>query len=667
MNMARGNMRFYLSLLTGAAAIAAFPVMAPNPYYLNVANIIGLNTITVVGLNLLIGYAGQISLGHAAFYGLGAYLSAILTVTYHVPPWLAMLVALLATGVVALLIGIPTLRLHGHYLVMATLGFNLIVNIVTIQWDSVTGGPSGFPGIPNLTLGPWTFDSDRKMFYLIWGCALMGIVLALNLVNSRVGRGLRALHSSEVAANSLGVNTEMFKVKVFVLSALYASVAGSLYAHYLTFVSPKTFDIFFSVELVTMVIVGGMGSIWGALFGTTLLTSLPSILHFVDEYKDVCYGLILVSILIFLPQGLIVALRQLLFARQRSCDHPDTTGQPGIIPGADHTPAVMVQSERIVATGDTRCQKRSCSAPPASELVTVPRERDNGPKSRWGRPGGGDGLSFQIHGAQSRLKPGERSCEPSPILSVRKISISFGGIMALAQVSFDMPRGAITALIGPNGAGKTTMINVISGMYRPPKGFVLLDGTDVGGRAPHSMAALGLTRTFQNVQVLDHMSVLENVMVGLHALTTRGFAYSVFHPPGFWESERMIEEQAWDALRFFGLDHKANLPSADLSFGDQKRLEMARALVSDPAVCLLDEPVAGLNMTETNEIANLIRQVRARGTSVLLVEHDMNLVMGVSDNVVVLNYGRKIAEGNPEQIQNDEKVRAAYLGSVSRG
>lgn len=311
----KGKSSFGLSIL--ALMVLLFPWVISNPYYLNVVNIIGLNTLVVVGLNLLIGYAGQISLGHAAFYGLGAYLSGILTVSYGVSPWVAMLLALAVTGLLALIIGIPTLKLHGHYLVMATLGFNIIINIVIIQWDKVTGGPSGFPGIPNLKIGSLVFDSDWKMYYLIWFFTFIGIVLALNLVHSRVGRGLRALHGSEVAACALGVKTEVYKVKVFVLSALYASLAGSLYAHYLTFISPKTFDIFFSVELVTMVIVGGMGSIWGTLFGTFFITPLPNILHFFDEYKDIFYGLILVLILIFLPEGVVVALRNRYLTRRQ--------------------------------------------------------------------------------------------------------------------------------------------------------------------------------------------------------------------------------------------------------------------------------------------------------------------------------------------------------------
>ncbi|HMK37227.1 MAG TPA: branched-chain amino acid ABC transporter ATP-binding protein/permease [Desulfomonilaceae bacterium] len=588
-----------LGLLFTGLAIVVFPVLIPNPYYVNVANIIGLNAIIVIGLNLLIGYAGQISLGHAAFYGLGAYCSGILTVTYGVSPWMAMMAALVVTGLLALLIGIPTLKLHGHYLVMATLGFNLIVNILIIQWDGVTGGPSGFPGIPNLSIAGWPLDSDRKMYYLIWAFAFGSLLLSLNLVRSRVGRGLRAVHSSEFAANSLGVRTDRYKVKVFVLSAVYAGLAGSLYAHYLTFISPKTFDIFFSVELVTMVIVGGMGSIWGALFGTIFLTSLPNVLHFFDEYKDIFYGLILVVILIFVPEGLIVAAR-----------------------------------DRLVRNGK--------------------------PSEKGGESPCGD---FKDPGGKvaclARETPGAAA---DPILSVRNVSIRFGGIMALMDVSFDVPPGKVTALIGPNGAGKTTMINVIAGNYLPATGDISFAGQTLSGRRPYTMAAMGLTRTFQNNQIFQNMTVLENIMVGLHSRATNEFMSSLFHLPGFAGQEREIESTSWEVLKFFNLETTAYCMASSLSFGLQKRIEMARAFASHPRLMLLDEPVAGLNMTETAETAEVIKRIKLRGISVLLVEHDMNLVMGISDKVVVLNYGRKLAEGHPREIQNNAEVVDAYLG-----
>ena len=298
------GVRFYAAICLTALGLGVLPLLLSNPYYLNVMAVMGINALVVIGLNLLIGYAGQISLGHAAFVGLGAYISGVLTTSYAWDPWLTLVFAALCVGLVALVIGIPTLRLKGNYLVMATLGFNLIVNILIVQMDDITGGPSGFSGIPALSVMGFEINTDLRFYFLIWLVVLAGLCLARNLVSSRVGRGLMALHDSQPAAAALGVPVEVYKVKVFVLSAVYASVAGSLYAHYFQIITPKTFDIFRSVELVTMCIVGGMGSLWGALAGAAFLTPLPQVLHFFEQYKDIFYGAILVLVLIFLPGGL---------------------------------------------------------------------------------------------------------------------------------------------------------------------------------------------------------------------------------------------------------------------------------------------------------------------------------------------------------------------------
>jgi branched-chain amino acid transport system permease protein len=308
--------RQLLILLATALGVGILPVLVRNPFYLNVLNIVGLNGLMVVGLNLLIGYAGQISLGHAAFYGLGAYTSGILTASYGWSPWPAMGLAVGASSLVAYLVGVPTLRLRGHYLVMATLGFNVILNIVMVRWESMTGGPSGLASIPPLSIGEVRFDTDLKNYYLIWFFTMLSVAACVNLVDSRVGRALRAIHGSELAANTLGVNTAQYKSVVFVLSAAMASLAGSLYAHYIGFISPRSFDIFFSIELVTMVIVGGMGNLWGALFGAAFLTPLPQVLHFFEEYKDILYGGILVVMLMFLPRGIGGSLGSWYHARR---------------------------------------------------------------------------------------------------------------------------------------------------------------------------------------------------------------------------------------------------------------------------------------------------------------------------------------------------------------
>ena len=299
----------YLFLLIIGTLILTVPLFLKNPYYLNVLNIVALHTIIVVGLTLFIGYAGQISLGHGAFYGLGAYGAALLSLR-GLNPWVSVLTGGLIAAITAIILGIKALRLRGHYLVMATLGFNLIVSLLIIELEELTGGLTGLPGIPPLCLdGSWCLDSDRRFFFFIWPLTMGAILVTLNLISSRFGRALRAIKASEIAAATSGIDVPRYKLITFVYSAALAGVAGGLYAHYLSFISPKTFDIFFSVEIVTMVLIGGAGNIWGALAGAGLLTPLPQVLHFFEDYKDLVYGLILMGILIFSPEGLIGFLR----------------------------------------------------------------------------------------------------------------------------------------------------------------------------------------------------------------------------------------------------------------------------------------------------------------------------------------------------------------------
>lgn len=286
------------------ATVAFLPLVLSSNYYLSVLVTIGLNTILVLGLNLLIGYAGQLSLGHAAFYGLGAYVSGILTATYGVHPVIAAAAAIVLVGLVALIVGIPSLKLRGQYLAMATLGFGIIVYIVLKEMGWLTGGPSGLTGIPKLSIFGFTFDSDLKKYYLVWTAAVIVLVFCNNIVQSRVGRALRAIHTSEIAAASLGVDIKRYKLVVFIISAMLASLAGSLFAHVMNFISPSSFGFHVSIVLVTMVVVGGMASIWGSIFGASVLTLLPMSLSFFEEFDIIIYGSILMVIMIVMPEGL---------------------------------------------------------------------------------------------------------------------------------------------------------------------------------------------------------------------------------------------------------------------------------------------------------------------------------------------------------------------------
>ena len=288
-----------------ALLVLLLPLAFKGGYLMNVLVFVGINTMLSIALNLLLGYAGQISLGHAGFFGLGAYISGILSTNYGWNPWLAMPLAAAAVGVMAYLIGFPILKLKGHYLAMATLGLGIIIYIALNETVELTGGPSGLSGIPNLAIGKLSFDSDVKNYYLVWAFTLAMVLFSLNLASSRIGRALRAVHDSEVAARVVGVNARLLKVQIFAVSAIFCSLAGSLYAHTMTFISPAAFGFNFSVELLTMVVIGGLGSIYGSLLGAAFLTFLPEFLRAAHDYDIIIYGALLMVMVMFMPGGLV--------------------------------------------------------------------------------------------------------------------------------------------------------------------------------------------------------------------------------------------------------------------------------------------------------------------------------------------------------------------------
>lgn len=303
--------RELLKYLVFSVCVLLAPFLFYESYLLNVLVFVGIHTMLAVALNLLLGYAGQISLGHAAFFGLGAYLSGVLTASFQWNPWLTMLAVAVAVGGLAFMIGFPILKLKGHYLAMATLGLGIIVYIVFNEWVDVTGGPSGFSGIPPLSLGRITFDSDLKNYYLVWIFVLGCVLLSVNLAHSRIGRAFRAIHDAEVAARVMGINARLLKVQVFALSAMICAIAGSLYAHVMTFIAPPSFGFNISVELLTMVVIGGLGSIYGSFLGALLLTLLPEFLRFMHDYDIVFYGALLMVMTIFMPGGLVRGIPEL--------------------------------------------------------------------------------------------------------------------------------------------------------------------------------------------------------------------------------------------------------------------------------------------------------------------------------------------------------------------
>lgn len=588
----------------GQLALAVAVLLAPSvlsEQNVNLLNFVGLYTTVAVGLVLLTGFTGQASLGHAAFYGIGAYASAILAGTYGWNPWLAIPAAAAVTAALAYLVGIPTLRLSGHYLSLATIALVVIAEQLFRELDGLTGGANGFTDIPGLVLFGQDLGLPRRFYYLIWAVALASLLLGDNLVRSRTGRALRAIRSTEAGAAALGIPVASLKLQVFVLSAVLASVAGSLYAFLIFFISPQTFGLAQSIRFLTMAVVGGVDHVWGALLGAGLLQLLdlrlqdvmPLLFGREGRYEVIVYGLLLAVMTIVAPHGIWpwVARPFARFARP-----PALPAGPGL-----------------------------------SELD--------------GRPA-------------IPLWPGPDL--EAPVLELRGATRAFGGLVAVNDLSFEVRQGEIVGLIGPNGAGKSTAFNLITGVHELTAGEIVYRGQRLDGRPPHRIARLGVFRTFQNTALFESMTVLENAMTGVYTRTRAGLLAGLFHAERAEEARTAVE--AHRALDSVGLAPDAFASAGALPVGRRRLLEVGRALAGRPDLLLLDEPAAGLRHAEKGELVALLSSLRDRGLTILLVEHDMDLVMRLADRIVVMSYGQKIASGTPAEVQSNEAVIEAYLG-----
>lgn len=584
-----------------AAALLVFPLIAPQAI-VNVGVFTVIYAIAAVGLTLLMGLAGQVSLGHAAFFAIGAYSQAILVTIWDVPALVAALASIGLAILSAALIGGVVLRLRGHYLALATLGLGVILTVVANESD-LTGGPSGIAGVPKLEIMGHVFTSAAEYFWLSGAVLVVGLLIALNIVDSRIGRALSAVGDSETAAEVLGVDSFRLRHQVLVLSAAYAGVAGVLFAHWISVVTPSTASLSLSIQLLLMSVVGGLATVWGAVFGAVAVETLREVMRrFVPllipgaagELELIGYGILILALILWLPGGLHQAWAWATRGRR-------VFGEP----------------------------RRSHS---------VASEETGALLKRAGRPAPG-----------------------TLLLQVRDAAKRFGGVQAVDGVTLEARAGEILALIGPNGAGKTTLFNLVSGVLPPTGGSVLLNGRRVDGRTPHHFARERATRTFQNLQIFGSTTVLGNVKVGRHLRSHVGLIGGALALPARSE-ERAIEETSRSLLALLGLGDVADAPAADLPFGRQRILELARALALEPDLLLLDEPLAGLSGAERWELARLLRRLRAGGMAIVIVEHDVEAVLALADRVAVLDNGKLLTVGDPATIRNDPATIAAYLG-----
>ncbi|HVV42708.1 MAG TPA: branched-chain amino acid ABC transporter ATP-binding protein/permease [Nitrobacter sp.] len=585
-----------LSIIVYAMVMAVLPLIpGMPPFWLVLLDNIGLAALVAMGLVLLTGVGGLTSFGQAAFCGFGAYTTAVLTTHYGLSPWLSLPASLIVSGIAAVILGVVTVRLSGHYLPLGTLAWGIGLYYLFSKLE-ILGRNDGITRIPPLQIGQVRMLDAGTIYYAIWFAVILCAILTLNLLDSRTGRGIRALRRGHVAAEAFGVQTARAKLLVFIHAAVLAGLSGWLYAHFERAATPTPFGAEAGIEYLFIAVVGGAGYVWGGVLGAAIVVILKEVLQSYlplifggqGQLEIIVFGIMLVALVQFAPSGV----------------WPWLTGRLPL-------------------------------------------------KSPFRRPDTAVALP-----ALPRPAP-----PPGPLLRIDNARKQFGGVTAVNNVSFDVGSREIVALIGPNGAGKSTTFNLITGVLKASSGSVSFAGQPIADASPQAITQLGIARTFQHVKLVPDMTVLENVAIGAH-LRGRASAISSMLRLDRADEARLLAEAARQIARV-GLGDQIDQLAGSLSLGQQRIVEIARALCADPMLLLLDEPAAGLRHMEKQRLAALLRQLRDGGMSVLLVEHDMGFVMDLADRIVVLDFGTRIAEGTPAAIKTNPDVIKAYLGAVA--